>query len=677
MRRELRKTFSVALRHSRTGDTLALDQTKLCMQGYPPLGVVLFAPYEVNFQTRELRKHGIRIRIQAQPFRVLEMLPKGRGSLVTREELKEALWPGESFGDFDHGLDKAISKVRDALSDSALRPRYVETVARQGYRFIAELTAAGPSTSVEPVKVGNPQATNRDERFPAAEVLPERSRKTLFWKLAGVGVTFLLLAFLLWNLLSKAHHSSDIRSVAVLPLENLSSDVSQEYFADGMTDELINALGSINRLRVISRSSTMLYKGVRKPLPEIARELHVDGVVEGTVLRSGQQVRITAQLIRAETDEHLWGESYQGDLYDTLQLQEKVARAIADRIRVTITPEEKALLRNGRIVIPAAYDDYLRGRFFWNKRTADGLKKAIEYFDQAIAVDPKYAEAYSGLADSYALLGDWEYGALAPQEAFPKAEAAAATALALNDKLGEAHASRALCLQSFHWNWTGAEKELLQAIKLNPNYATAHQWYAWNLIILGRNDEGISELAKAGSLDPLSLIISADTADALAIAHRYDESVRQSRRTIEMDPSFAMAHYQLAQAFIQTNKDKDAVMELQQAIELSGGNPTCTSLLAYVYATSGSEKKAKDILKRFENGPSSSQSNAANIALIYAGLNEKDQALTWLQKAVEARFNPSVLVRPAFDGLRSTPGFQDLLRRLGLPTTARSSDHEH
>ncbi len=614
-----------------------------------PGGRVVFEPYEVDFQTGEVRKHGVRVRLQAQPLQVLRILLQHPGALITREELKAKLWPVDSFGDFDHGLNKAINKIREALADSALHPRYIETVARRGYRFIAEVrTADEPPRVIEPVI--------------ASQGVP----KTLAWKIAGTCIIVLLAAFLIWQLQSTARRSSDIRSLAVLPLENLSSDVSQEYFADGMTDELINALGSINGLRVISRSSVMLYKRVRKPLPQIARELKVDAVVEGTVLRSGEQVRITAQLIRASNDEHLWGESYQGDLRDTLQLQDKVAQAIADRIRVRVTSQEQALLENAKPVNPEAHDAYLRGRYFWNKRTEQGLKTAIDYFDQAIAIDPRYAPAYSGLADSYALLGDWEYGALAPKEAFPRAEASAKKALELDDTSGEAHASLALCLKSFDWNWKDAERELSRAITLSPSYATAHQWHGWNLIISGHNDEGLSELKKAEALDPLSLIISADVADALVIAHRYDESIRQSQRTIEMDPTFAMAHYQLAQAFVQTGKYNDAVRELEEAIELSRGNPIITSLLGYVYAISGSQSKARNILHDLGNGSNRSQVNAADIALIYAGLNEKDQAFAWLEKAYEARFNPSVLLRPAFDGLRSDSRFQDLRRRLGL-----------
>jgi TolB-like protein/DNA-binding winged helix-turn-helix (wHTH) protein/Flp pilus assembly protein TadD len=631
-----------------------------------PLGRVVFEAYEVDFRTGELRKHGVRIRLQAQPLRILEMLMERPGNVVTREELKGKLWPADTFGDFDHGLNKAINKIRDALADSALNPRYIETVARRGYRFIPLVTEVDePAKTVEPV-IPDASAANGDNPQPAEKPATSLSRPDfLAWKIAGACLALLLGAFVVWKL-QPANRPSDIRSLAVLPLENLSSDVSQEYFADGMTDELITALGTTNGLRVISRTSVMLYKHARKPLPQIARELKVDAVVEGTVLRSGDHVRITAQLIRATADEHLWSQSYEGDLRDTLELQDHVARAIADRIRVKVISKEQTPLEKPKLLNPDAYDAYLKGRYFWNKRTEQGLKKAIDFFNQAIAKDPNYAQAYSGLADSYAMLGDWEYGALAPNEAFPKAKAAATKALRLDDTLGEAHASLALCMKSFEWNWKGARAELLRAIELSPSYATAHQWYAWNLIILGRNKEGIAELKRAEALDPLSLIISADIADALIIEHRYEESMRQSRKTIEMDPSFAMAHYQLGQALVQLHNYDGAVLELQQAIELSRGNPLCTSQLGYVYAVSGRRNEALKIVDDLKNKSNHKPPYAADIALVYAGLNEKDQAFAWLEKAYVERFNPSVLVRPAFDALHSDSRFQDLLHRLGL-----------
>jgi TolB-like protein/DNA-binding winged helix-turn-helix (wHTH) protein/Flp pilus assembly protein TadD len=633
-----------------------------------PLGRVAFESYEIDFRTGELRKYGVRIRLQTQPLKVLEMLMEHRGNVVTREVLKRKLWPGDTFGDFDHGLNKAINKIREALADSALNPRFVETIARRGYRFIPAVTELDEPTGILEVTSGASKVEVKDvDQESAGKPAPSQTVPRIFpWKLAGGVLVLLVAAFLLWKLLSMAHHPAEIRSLAVLPLENLSSDVSQEYFADGMTDELITALGTINGLRVISRSSVMLYKHAVKPLPEIARELKVDAVVEGTVLRSGQQVRITAQLIRAAVDEHIWSQSYQGDLQDTLEFQDKVAHGIADRIRATLNSQGHAFLESAKLVNPDAHDAYLRGRYFWNKRTEQGLRTAITYFEEAIAKDPNYAQAYSGLADSYALLGDWEYGVLTPNEAFPKAKAAAAKALVLDDTLGEAHASLAFCLDLFNWDWKSAELEFKRAIDLSPSYATAHQWYAWHLIVTGRNEQGLNELKKAEALDPLSLIISADIADALVVAHRYQESIQQSRRTMEMDPSFAMAHYQLGQAFVQLRDYDQAIRELQQAIELSRGNPLGTSQLGFVYALSGRRNAALRILDDLKNRSNHEPSSAADIALVYAGLNERDQAFAWLGKAYVERFNPSILLRPAFDVLRSDPRFQDLLRRLGL-----------
>ncbi len=639
---------------------------------HPP-GRIRFGAFEVDLRAGELRKYGLPIKLQAQPFRVLEMLLEHSSEVVTREELKRKLWPADTFGDFDHGLNKAINKIREALNDSALNPQFVETVARRGYRFIADVTLIdGSPGSVEPAVAALPETENFHGDIREQPAARRRTLTFLGWRFTGSFLLLVLVTLLVWRWLGTHGRSNDIRSLAVLPMENLSNDLSQEYFADGMTDELITALGTISGLRVISRTSIMPYKHARKPLREVARELNIDAVVEGTVLRSGEQVRITAQLIRVAADEHLWSHSYQGDIRNTLQLQDQVARDIAGHIRIQLTAHEHTLLSDAKTVNPEAYDAYLKGRYFWNKRTKQGLQRAIDYFDQAIAKDSDDAQAYSGLADSYALLGDWEYGGLSPQEAFPKAKAAAIKALELNNNLGEAHASLAFCLDLFDWDWNSAEVEFKRSIKLNPSYATARQWYAWHLILLGRNQEGMNELRKAEQLDPLSLIIGADIADALLIAHRYDESVQQSRKVIEMDPSFAMAYYQLGQALAQMHQYDKAIRELQEAMDLSRGNPLCTSHLAYVYAVSGRRNEAMRILNDLKNGPKQHYPNAANIALIHAGLNERDQAFLWLQKAYEQRFNPSILSRPAFDTLRSDGRFGDLLRRLGLPVAAHS-----
>ena len=411
----------------------------------------------------------------------------------------------------------------------------------------------------------------------------------------------------------------------------------------------------------------MMYKGTRKPLPEIARELNVDAVVEGSVQRYGDQVRITAQLVQAPADKHLWAQSYEGDLRNTLALQKQVARSIAEQIRVQLTPREEASLKSVKAVSPEAYESYLKGRYFWNKRTADGLKVALAYFNQAIEEEPKYAQAYSGLADTYALLGDWQYAVMTPKEALPKAKAAALKALELDDNLSEAHTSLAFCLEGFDWNWDAAEKEFRRAIELNPGYATAHHWYAWHLSLLGRNSEAIAEMRKAENRDPLSLIINADLAELLAIAHRPDESIQQSRKTIEMDPGFGLAHNQLAQAYLEKHMFGEAITELQKAIELSGNSPTCTVNLARAYAASNRKSEALRLVDDLKKSSAPASSHASEIAVIYAALGDKDQAMTWLEKGYEERFNPGVLLRPGFDPLRSDPRFQDLVRRIGLP----------
>jgi TolB-like protein/Flp pilus assembly protein TadD len=450
-------------------------------------------------------------------------------------------------------------------------------------------------------------------------------------------------------------------------LESLSDDASQDYFADGMTDELISDLGQISALRVISRTSVMAYKHTRKSLPQIARELNVGAVVEGTVLRSGDHVRITAQLIDGATDRHLWSQSYQGELRDTLPLQNNVARAIADQIRISVNPQEQAALRNVRVVNPVAYESYLKGRFFWNKRTADSLKVALAYFNEAIDEDPKYAQAYSGLADTYALLGDWQYAVMTPKEALPQAKAAAMKALELDSALGEAHTSLAFCLDGFDWNFDAAGNEFRRAIELNPGYATAHHWYAWHLALLRRYDEAIVEMKKAMNVDPLSMIINADLAELLSLAHATDESIQQSRKTIEMDPAFGLAHNHLGQAYLQKHMNVEAIAELREAVKLSNGSPTCIANLARAYAASDKKSEAVKLLGDLKKRSTPGQSFASEIAAVYASLGDTDQAMSWLEKGHEERFNPGVLIRPGFDPLRSDPRFEDLVRRSGFP----------
>ena len=640
------------------------------MQEFPSsVRWVRFGVFEVDLRAGEVRKKGAKIRLQGQPYLLLVTLLKQPGEVVTREQLRKVLWPEDTFVDFDHSLGTALNKLREVLGDSASNPRFVETLHRRGYRFIAPVVAVGEGEDEPVVSEDHPVDHAPAVAEPIEAVYPQPARLPTTWprrlKVLATAVIVVTAGIVAWMLLSHPR-SASIRSLAVLPLENLSGEASQDYFSDGMTDELTTELGQISELRVISRTSAMTYKGAHSSLPKIGQELNVDAVVEGTVLRSGKQVRITVQLIRASTDKQLWGRSYQVEMRDILAIQKDVARSIVSEIRIELTPHEQAALKSANRVNPESYEAYLKGRFFWNKRTADGLKKAIDNFNESIEKDPNYAPAYAGLADAYAVAGDWQYGVLAPKEAFPKAKAATSEAIALDNSLGEAHISLAWCLDGFDWNWEAAGKEFTRGIELSPGYATGHHWYGWHLAALGRHAEAVAELERAENLDPLSLIIGADLAEELMIAHRYDAAIKQSQKTMALDPFFALSHFVLGEVYVQKHMYGEAVAELQRAIDLSPESTAFTATLAYTYAISGQREKAVTILNDLKNRSNDRFSNAAVIALIFVGLDDTDQAMAWLEKAYAERFNPQILMRPGFDSLRSDPRFQDLLHRTGL-----------
>jgi TolB-like protein/DNA-binding winged helix-turn-helix (wHTH) protein len=617
-----------------------------------------FGVFEADLGARELTKLGKILPLQEQPFQLLAILLEKPGELVTREELRLQLWP-QTVVDFDHGLNKAINKIRDALGDSAESPRFIQTVSRRGYRFLADVTEVSTG-HIETAPAASGDSGARSDPRP----LKPRSPRIVAAALAGAAL-LLVVAVAIWIRSSSTSRLPSIRSLAVLPLENLSGDAAQDYFADGMTDELITHLAQIRDLRVISRTSVMTYKRVRKPLAEIARELDVQAVIEGGILRSGDKVRITAQLIRVPDDNHIWADSYEGDLRDTLVLQDHVAKAIADQIRVSVNKEQQG--QAARAVNAQAYDSYLKGRYYWNQRTDAGLREAINYFKRSISIDPSNADAYSGLADTYALAGDWEYGIMPPAEAFPLAKAAANEALALDDRLGEAHTSLAFVLDLYYWDWSAAERQFKLAINLNPGYAVAHHWYAWHLLVLGKNAEGMFELRQAERLDPLSLILRSDVADALCSLHLFEESVQQSRKTLALDPNFAVGHFQLAEALVQQRQYDIAIGEFQRAITISGHLAAFDANLAHAYAVSGRKAEALQIARDMESRADLNPSADANIALIYVGLGDLNQAMAWLNKAYDARFNPSILIRAAFDPLRADARFRDLRHRVGLP----------
>ena len=458
-----------------------------------------------------------------------------------------------------------------------------------------------------------------------------------------------------------------IRSLVVLPLVHLSGDPEQEYFADGMTEALITDLAQIADLRVVSRTSAMQFKGVSKPLPEIARQLGVDAVVEGTIARSGGRVRISAQLIDAATDRHLWARSYERDLEDVLVLQGEVAAAIAGEIRVRIEPQVQAKLSRERRVDPRAYEAYLRGRYHWNRRSADGIRRGIEYFQEAIERDPAYAPAYAGLAQAYDTLGSYNF--LPPGEAFSLARAAVTRALELDESLPEAHVAWGGVLQSHLWDWPGAEAEFRRALDLDPNLAGAHHWYSDFLTVMKRPDDAIASARRAAELDPLNLAINMTLGAAYFYARRYEEAMELQRKTLDLDPSFGPAHRSMGGALEQLGRYDEAIAEFRKGAALSD-DLSATSLLAHAYAVSGRTEEAWSLLEELEEAEARDRYvSPYSLAAVYTGLGNADRAFALLNRAFHSRDRgmASLLVAPRFDTLRADPRFSDLLRRMKFP----------
>jgi TolB-like protein/Tfp pilus assembly protein PilF len=457
-----------------------------------------------------------------------------------------------------------------------------------------------------------------------------------------------------------------IDSLAVLPFANISGDSGQDYFVDGMTDQLTAELAQIARLRVTSRTSAMQFRDTKKPVRQIAKDLNVNAVVEGSVMRSGDRMRITAQLIDAKGDRHMWAKSYERKVQDVLALQDEVTRDIAEEIRIKLKPEESARLAGARLVNPEAYDDYLRGRFWWSKRTAEGEWKGLDYFQKAIAKDPSYAVAYAGVADSYIALG--HHGRLSPKEALPKAEQAATKALDLDDSLSEAHTSLALVKHSYDWDWSRAETEFKRAIALNPNYPTAHHWYSHYLVAVGRLDEALTELERARELDPFSLPINNFLGQALYFSRRYDESLRQFRRNLEMSSDAVDIHDQIADVYEQKNMFAAAFRE-RQLVLAARRDTQLAMTLEQAYEKLGYQGYLQKKIESLEQSAKPSEAPNLYLAHMYAILSDQNHATHYLERAYEER-DPWLLnlqVDPALDTIRSSPRFRDLVRRIGFP----------
>jgi len=650
----------------------------------PVSQIIRFDVFELDLRTGELRKRGVKIRLQEQPFLILRALLENPGQIVTREELKKKIWPEDTFVDFDHGLHAAVNRLREALNDSADNPRFVETLARRGYRFVGQIAADPQNVNQVPVQPVMPASSpGKPEPF---------VRNSWTGLLAGF-VTAIVIGVILvgfnvrglrdWLFGSGRGH---IRSLAVLPLENVTSDPEHEYISEGMTEDLTTQLSQLQNLKVISHTSVLPYKKANKPLREVARELNVDAIVEGAVELAGNHVRITAQLVDAATDQHIWAQTYDREFKDVLILQAEVTQDIAKQIALELTPQQQQKLASDvHPVNPEAYQDYWLGRYYWNQRTASGLAKAGQFFGQAIQKDPNYAPAYSGLSDYYAfltLLGGPEV--LPPSQAMAKAKSAAEKAVQLDGSSAEAHASRGHILHNYDWNFDGAEREFKKAIELNPNYATAHHWYAHLLMQVGRTQQALEEAERAQQLDPMSPFVNQGLARQYYLSRQYDKSIYQCRIALEKDAAYLPSRIQVALDYEQQGMTAEAVSELEQARSLAAGYagqrggqspgtpstdlPIVHGMLGYAYARAGRTADAQNELAQLKAIGQHRYVPPSYLAIISMALGHNDDAFSWLNRAYQDRSEQMLYlgVEPIVDPLRDDPRFDDLLRKVGL-----------
>jgi len=619
-----------------------------------------FAAFVLDLRAGELRKHGIRIKLQDQPLQILQILLEHTGEVVTRDELQRRLWPADTFVDFEHGLYNAIQRLREALGDSAETPRYIETLSRRGYRFIAPVTNGNrDEAKVEAARTGAPVSVISERSA------PHRRLRIPVLVAAGLAVVVLLLALAFrWGSFRERLLGRDavppIRSLAVLPLQNLSNDINQEYFADGMTDALITDLAQVNSLKVISRTSTMRYKKSDKSLPEIARELNVDGIVEGTVQRSGGRVRITAQLIYAPTDKHVWADAFDREQQDTLALQSTVARAIADQIRVEMTPRERSRLQDPRPVNLGALEAYLQGQYHaasvGEGSSFEERYRAVEYFREAIRQDPSFSRAYVGLAT--ALI---QFVSPAPNDA-PIVKDALEKAIALDPDFSDAHVWMALYKEFHDWDYPAAEREFRQAIELDPNNAVAHDFYGNFLDLMGRLPEGAREELRAQELDPGDDHLM----DGYNLRGEYARVLEISRNMVATHPTDGIFRHYLYMAYLHNGRDKEAVKQLQQTVILYGHSELAAPL-AQAYVSRGRQGFlrlwAEDLEQLHREGVP-----PATVAQVYALIGDADNAFKWLEKGYLERdgFLLWMKMDPDWTSFRSDPRFQDLERRIGL-----------
>lgn len=570
-----------------------------------------FGVFELDPQARELRRRGVRVKLQQKPFQILEMLLERAGEVVTRKDLRERLWP-DTFVGFDRSLNTAVNALRRALSDSPTNPRFIETRSRHGYRFIAPTDATGaPHNALD---------------------------------------------------------ADSLDSIAVLPFRNASGDPEMEYLSDGITENLINILSQLPEVRVMARSTVFRYKARDVDPQSVGQSLNVRALVTGTVMQRAETLTIGAELVDSTKGWRLWGERYHRKLSDIFNVQEEISREIAEKLRLRLTAEARRRLTKRYTTNPEAFQDYLRGRYLWNKMTEEGLRKGVVYFERAIEQDPQFALPWAGISDSVALFAF--FGLCPSKEVMPRAEDAARKALALDNTVADAHASLAGILKSFHWDWRGAEAEYKRALGLNPSHATAHRWYANYLSTMGRTEEALEEMHRALELDPLSLIINMELAWIYYMGRDHGRAADQALKTLEMEPAFSPACHVLGLAYEQMGRLKDAIPLLQKAHAGSGGNPISLAALAHIYARARRLQEARKTLTKLKALSGRAYVPPYAFAFVHAGLGDKFQSLTWLQKALEDRDAWLVWVQcdPRLDILREETSFHEILRRMGLPS---------
>ncbi len=610
---------------------------------------IQFGVFEVDLVAGELRKRGTRLRLQAQPFGVLAFLLERPGAIVSREELRQRLWPSDVFVDFDQGLNKAINKLREALGDSAENPRFIETVPRKGYRFIAPVSGAAGAGTVAVVPVAS---------------VPESAVVRARWGRWALVTSALILVLAVGGYFLARKKISAIDSIAVLPLVNDVQDADLDYLCDGVTESVTNKLSQIAGLRVMARSTVFHYKGKGADPRAAGRELGVRAVLSGHVLQRGDTMTISVELTNVADGSLIWGEQYNRKPTDVLRVLDEIAPEIAAALKLQLTGPQQRRLMQRSTEDSEAHQLYLRGRFYFNKRTDAGFLKAVDYFQQAIAKDPTYGLAYAGLADAYGLLG-WD--TYPSKEYIPKAKEMAQKALEIDDQMAEAHTSLAMVKALYDWDWKGAEQEFRRAIELNPGHATAHHWYGIHLGAMGRVEESKRELGKALELDPLSLIINVNNAYPYHYARQYERAIEIYRKTIDMDPSFAVAHDDLMDAYEQQGRHEEAMREAILALRLSGDSKLADRV-GYGNSAGGYRAALTSWIVGLKEEAKGRYVSPVRFAQLYVLLGDKDQAFTWLERALEDRSPQLVYLKvdPRYDPLRSDPRFSDLLRRVGL-----------